>query len=325
MDIVIGYESALAYWRSVGPGFLRDSKARRNATLRAQKVLAACEKPRLEGGNRRPAGCRLPVQVLVGKDAMRTRTKSVTGSVWATLPERSIVDAGMGFLVSSPEFCFLQMATRLSLARLILLGFELCGTYAIVDDGPAQNRQESLTSVAKLRAFVQASPHASGRTKALRALRYCMDGSASPMETVLTMLLCLPYGLGGYGLVQPFLNYRVDVPSGMRRVADRGYCLADLCWPEAKLCVEYDSREYHVEPERQESDSRRRNTLVALGFTMIVVSRGQIADSGAFNRLAHQVAQQTGKRLRYKDPEFTRKHRALRDELFEALYSSASA
>ena len=99
----------------------------------------------------------------------------------------------------------------------------------------------------------------------------------------------------------------------------RSYCKADLCWPKAKLCVEYDSKEYHLEPERQESDSRRRNTLVALGFTMMVVSWGQIADSGAFNRLAQQIARKTGKRLRYKDPGFTRKHLALRDELLDPL------
>ncbi|WP_255467167.1 hypothetical protein [Raoultibacter phocaeensis] len=322
MDIVIGYESALAYWRSVGLGFLHDSKARRRATLRAQKALAVEEKPQLEGGNFRPAGCGLPVHTLVGKDVLRTRTKSVTSSVWATLPERSIIDAGMGFLMSSPEFCFLQMATRLSLAKLIQLCFELCGTYAVVDDGSSRERSAPLTSVTKLRAFVQASSNAPGRTKALRALYYCMDGSASPMETVLTMLLCLPYGLGGYGIERPQLNYQVDVPSSMRSVTDRAYCKADLCWPEAKLCVEYDSKKYHLDPERQESDSRRRNTLVVLGFTMMVVSRGQIADGGAFNRLAKQIAIQTGKRLRYRDPGFTRKHLALRDELLETLHEA---
>ena len=322
MDIVIGYKSALAYWRTAGPGALSDSKARRNATHRAQKVLAAEGKPQLTGGNFRPSGCSLPVHTLVGKDAARARSKNVTSSVWATLPERSVVDIGMGFLVSSPEFCFLQMANRLSLVGLIQLCFELCGTYAVVEDGPSRERNAPLTSIAKLTSFVQASAHAPGRAKALRALRYSMDGSASPMEAVLTMLLCLPYDLGGYGIERPRLNYRVNVPPSMRDLVDRAYCKADACWPEAKLCVEYDSKRYHLHPERQESDSRRRNTLVVLGFTMMVVSRGQIADSGAFNRLAKQIAMQTGKRLRYKDPGFTRKHLALRDELLKSLHET---
>ena len=129
----------------------------------------------------------------------------------------------------------------------------------------------------------------------------------------------MPYGLGGYGLEKPLINHRVDVPSSSKRLADRAYCVCDLCWPEAKLCVEYDSARYHVDPDRQDSDARRRSTLIALGYTVVTVTRGQVMDAGAFNRLAHQLAKQTGKRLRYSDPDFTRKHRALRSELLQTF------
>ena len=142
------------------------------------------------------------------------------------------------------------------------------------------------------------------------------------METMLAMLLCLPYGLGGYGLGWPKLNYRADVPASMRKLADRTYCECDLCWPDAALCVEYDCKLYHTDPERQESDARRRNTLASLGFTVVTVSRRQVMDGGAFNRLAHQVAKKTGKRLRYEDPGFTRKHCSLRDELIALMHAS---
>ena len=59
--------------------------------------------------------------------------------------------------------------------------------------------------------------------------------------------------------------------------------------------------------------------LIALGYTVVTVTRGQVRDAGAFNRLAHQLAKQTGKRLRYSDPDFTRKHRALRSELLQTF------
>ena len=62
-----------------------------------------------------------------------------------------------------------------------------------------------------------------------------------------------------------------------------------------------------------------RSTLIALGYTVVTVTRGQVMDAGAFNRLAHQLAKQTGKRLRYSDPDFTRKHRALRSELLQTF------
>ena len=319
MDMLIGYESALEYWRTVGPAFLRNSDERRSATRRARNGLTSAEVPRLSEGNRRPAGCPLPVTALVSDVSRRTSTANVTTRICADLPDRSFVDAGEGFLVSTPEFCFLQMANRLSLGCLILLGFELCGTYALVDDEPARRRESPLTTVAKLKAFAEAAANARGRKKALRALHYVLDRSASPMESVLAMLLRLPYNLGGYGLARPALNYHVDVPPRFRKLADRSYCECDLCWPEAHVAVEYDSRLHHTEADRRESDARRRNTLIALGFTVVTVSTDQVVSGGSFNRLAHQLASLLGKRLRYIDPGFTRTHLALHDELLEAI------
>ena len=51
----------------------------------------------------------------------------------------------------------------------------------------------------------------------------------------------------------------------------------------------------------------------------MTVSSDQLMNSGAFNRLAHQVAKRLGKRLRYKDPHFTHTQCDLRDELFSAI------
>ena len=318
--IIVGYVSALEYWRAAGPKLLRGKRQRREDTLRAREALACGTKPKLALDNRRPAGVRLPLHALVGDARHRTRTASVTTSIWKTIPDRSMADAGMGFIVSTPEFCFLQMAGRLTLVQLMLLGFELCGTYAVVEQGPAQRREAPLTSVDKLRSFVEAAAGAPGRAKALRALRYVRDGAASPMESALTLLLCLPYALGGYGLPYPQLNYHVSVPSTKRKLADRTYCVCDLCWPETSFCIEYDSELHHADAEKQESDARRRNTLIAMGFTVATVSRGQVMDSGAFNRLAQQIAKRVGKRLRYRDPQFTRNHLAVREELWSALF-----
>lgn len=320
MDILVSHTSALSYWRTVGSAFLKDGRSRRAATRRARVAAASKEKPRLAGGGRRPAGCTLPLEVLVGDRDARTTTAHVSSSMWGSaLPEGSFVDAGEGLLVSTPEFCFLQMAGRLTLVQLVLLGCELCGTYVLADQGPAYRRDAPLTSASKLRSFAERACGAYGRKAALRAARYVLDGSASPMETVLALLLSLPNNLGGYGICRPKLNHSVDIPRSLRKVADRSYCECDLCWPDRGLCLEYDSRLYHTDPERQESDARRRSTLASLGLTVVTVSRGQVMDSAALNRLAHQVAKLTGKRLRYKDPQFTRAHLALREELFDAL------
>lgn len=324
MEMLIGYISALEYWRTVGDRFLRTGRQRRMATRRARIQMAKKEKPIMGEGNRRPAGCSLPLHALVADACVRTETSGVVTHTWrGSFPDTAFTEVLPEFLVSTPEFCFLQMANCLSLAGLIELGFELCGTHARFENAPTTYRAAPLTTKAKLAAFIEQSTGAYGHKKAARAVRYVQDGAASPTEAILTMMLCLPYGLGGYGLEAPKLNYRVDVPSSLKKVADRAYCVCDLCWPEVKLCVEYDSAQYHGDPDRQESDARRRSTLLALGYTVVTVTRGQVMDAGAFNRLAHQLAKQIGKRLRYRDPGFTRKHRALRTELFKGLEDKA--
>lgn len=84
MDILIGYRSALEYWRLVGPGFLRGYQERRTATRRATKALSCPSKPRLAQGNRRPAGCKLPVRAIVGTTEART-----TQRAWSAISGRA--------------------------------------------------------------------------------------------------------------------------------------------------------------------------------------------------------------------------------------------
>ena len=310
MDILVGYISALEYWRTVGPGFLRDRSSRVAATKHARAALSNRTKPCRPGGTLRPGGCLLPVHVLVGCDAMRTETHALVSHTWScALPDGDLfVDAGEGFFVSTPEFCFLQMASKLTLANLIQLGFELCGTYSLRKDGPAAPRKKPLTSSDKLKAFVAKAAGAPGCKKAVRALRYVLDGSASPKETELAMYLCLPYALGGYGIERPRLNYHIDIPPSMRKFSNKSYCVCDLCWPDANLVFEYDSKLHHSGEGQRARDSKRSNTLISLGYTVVSVTSIQIGSGEDVNKLAQIAAKFTGKRLRYRDPGFTRKH-----------------
>ena len=317
MVVIVGHTSALEHWRTVGPAFLGSARQRRTATSRARRILTSSEKPQLQGGSLRPAGCHLPLHVLIGPNAPRTRTGSITSHTWNhNAPDTAFVAAGTEFLIASPELCFLQLASTLSLEKLILLGYELCGTYALQTNASATQRSSPLSTVAKLSAFATSMLCFPGRKKALRAVRYVLNGSASPMETALSMMLSLPHALGGYGISAPLLNSRIDVPHSMRNRVDRSYCRPDLYWPEHRLCLEYDSALYHQNPEQQESDARRRNSLITLGYTVLTVSPHQVTDPALFNRLAKQIADLLGKRLRYTDPAFTRAHLHLRASLF---------
>lgn len=217
-----------------------------------------------------------------------------------------------GFRVCSPELCFVQMATLWNLPKLIELGFELCGTYDLSDN--SYRTCTPLTSVEKLTEYANSLNKTYGKRKATRALRYVANGSASSRETILAMLLTLPYRMGGYGLKQPLLNHRIDLGRRERRIAGKSYLVCDLYWPEAKLDVEYDGG-HHEDPEQMLKDSMRRDALLSMGITVLTVTKWQLENGGSMNAIAHAVAEHTGKRLRYVDPDFTRANRQLHRDL----------
>ena len=78
----------------------------------------------------------------------------------------------------------------------------------------------------KLTAYANSLDKTHGKRKAIKALRYVANGSASSRETILTMLLTLPYRMGGYGLKQPLLNHRIDLGRRERRIAGKNYLCA---------------------------------------------------------------------------------------------------
>lgn len=210
------------------------------------------------------------------------------------------------------------MARHLSLEELIALGFELCGTYAVQDDGTIYNALP-LTTPEKIGAFLSGVDGISGIARARRAAKFVLAGSASPLETALVMFLTLPYSLGGYGITQPQLNYRIDIPSSLMQVVRSRYFVCDLFWPEASLAIEYDSNLAHAGINRTVHDSMRQSVLTGLDISVVSVTWPQVKDRKAFEQLAHVVARQTHKRLQYKNPEFTRHHLNLRNKL---LFSS---
>lgn len=250
--------------------------------------------------------------------------------------------------MSSPEFCFFQLATKLSLIELIELGFELCGSYSLPrntttnkdnapDKGKAPNEncdmnpnantdssqktlfnRTPLSSIKKLLMFTLHMEGVHGRSRALQALRYIVENSASPMETTLVMLLTLPYKLGGYGFPYPKLNSRITPAKAAKGSANKAFYSCDLFWPDKALAVEYDSDAYHTGPERIASDSKRRNSLTSMGIQVITVTNQQIRNTEEFNKVAKQLATGLEKRLQFKNPGFTEARNALRSALLSA-------
>lgn len=307
MKPILSHTTALEYWRSVRIG------TRSFVALDDAGPLLATAPTKNSLDEPGPWWLSRPLHVLVSEGVSRRRSSEIVCHTHAgDLPPKSILDSQNGFCVCRPELCFVQMAAMLSLPKLIELGCELCGTYDVSVD--PLRRCAPLTSTDRIASFIESAGRLNGKTAATRALRYVMDNSASPRETILAMILSLPYSLGGYGIEAPKLNYRIDLDRRERRLAGKGYLECDLYWPQAKLDVEYDGGD-HSDPEQMQKDSMRRDALVSKGITVITVTKWQLNDGGETNAIAHMIADRLGKRLRYRDPEFTRKHLALRREL----------
>jgi len=220
------------------------------------------------------------------------------------------------------------MADELPLIKLIELGLELCGTYSLpIKDEykPGVERAEAidhttynhppLTSAKALKAFLNRMKGVNGQKKAQRALRYITNGSGSPMETILFMLLTLPHKLGGYGLPLPELNKRIDPGKAARhRLIGSGktYYKCDIFWPKANLAVEYDSKTYHTNEERIIEDAKRRRELDAIGIRVETVTSNQILSITEFEIVARQIARKLGIQLRYSNPQHKEEQHELR-------------
>ncbi|MFT4264333.1 MAG: DUF559 domain-containing protein [Nocardioides sp.] len=163
-----------------------------------------------------------------------------------------------GVTATAPVQTFVDLAALVGLVDLVIVGDHL-----------VRKR------LARLDDLVAAAGRATGPGAAdvRRAAALVRAGVDSPMETRLRLLLVLAR------LPEPRVNSRVSIDEG---VTMRKY---DLCWPAAKLIVEYDGRHHIERVEQWESDLARREAIDDDGWRILVVT----AD-GIFKRPADTVA-----------------------------------
>jgi len=320
MEYCISHQSALEYWRKV-----QAKGAQAGKKLRANKPST------------KPMGARelclvniqklsTPLHILVGGAHARRVARDLRCHIGSRqYPYGSFIKVASGVAVSSPELCFIQMATELSLIELIELGYEFCGTYRLdrINESEQSFRKDlPLTNIALLNSYVSRASGQKGRVAAQKAIRFIADNSASPMETILALLLTLPYRLGGYGFATPLLNCHIEVPGGAGRKTAKSQYYCDLYWSDAKVAVEYDSDAFHALPDRIAKDAIRRNALLSIGVTVITVTRKQIKNTAELRNIAHALSKLLDKRLQQRMPEFTARHAELRNLLLRKVSSS---
>ena len=221
--------------------------------------------------------------------------------------------------ITSPEMTFVQMANRLPLLDLVLLGMELCGTYARCPGSDRFDERPPVTSTARIEAFCRRAQGVKGAASALKAAKWLVNGSNSPAETALVLFLCLPVRLGGYGFKFPDMNPTTPLGERASRMLGHPTMRCDLHWVAEAVVVEYDSDQEHLSSRSASKDALRRNVLGYKGITVLTVRNPMIVAPKSFDDVVKQLAKALGRRLRPRDLEFTSARADLRMRLFPWL------
>lgn len=264
-----------------------------------------------------------PLELAVFDYAHRVRRKKcITRVLRRSLPETSLVRVTPHLYFVCPELIVLHMSARLDALELCQLIMELCGTYAFEPVGGEDRRcsydVSPVTTLARIRHYA-AQVRTRGGTATLRhALDLAMEGSASPAETRLALMMSLPAAMGGYGFAKPALNAMVTVPDQeCGNVGGATYYL-DAFWQDAYADLEYESIEFHLDPmaaealvaardhdpqveagvnearrayvKKGDADRRRARDLQYLGLSVIPVTGFDLQELRRVDQVARALA-----------------------------------
>lgn len=287
--------SALECYRGIDPAITKLGPAKRYAREFEASSPHAAELARTLEAFPQSGSARL----VVASSSKRCRARDVTCRVFAQpVPKGAFIRLTEDTYACSPTFAFVRAALETELVELIKLGFEITGSYCLSPTSDQGFRSASPLATHRQLASFSSQSELPGARRAANALRFVLSGSASPMETALSMVLTMPNAKGGYGLPTPQLNAAVDVPRADWRVAFGRQFRCDLLWPEAGFAVEYDSDMFHTPAAKIAHDAKRRNALSSLGITVLTVTRPQFSNAHGLDQVASQVAKGIGVRVR---------------------------
>lgn len=265
-----------------------------------------------------------PLHVLV-PDATRVRAKGFAchrSSAAFAGGSFHLADEVLG--VCSPELCFVQVAKQFPFHQAVKAGCALCGSFAIspkADFGLVA--RQPLATKAALEKYLAENGGISGAKAARKALRYVVEGCASPAEIYLAMVLTLLYAKGGFALPGFRSNCSVELGKRAAKAAARSKVIPDLLNVEHRIAIEYDADITHASGQRRMHDATKRMVLESMGFKVVTVTTRQLASSERMRDVAREVRKHMGLPFRVKSAEFDRNHRLLQAtrKSFDGLYN----
>ena len=289
-----------------------------------------------------------PLELLARNQNQKHSCVAAKYSLWQSdLPIGSIREITFDLDVTSPAFTMLQLASRSSLVRTVLLASELCGNFAVYraprpmaaqlermarrgDLQAIDGWRPCLTSGGKLTDLWMRPPIVSvddlgdllaqsesrcGRKALAEAIQLVKPYAASPFEVQAGVLLGLSRRRGGAGFGDFSFNEKVELTSRARLLGQRSFCLCDLYWPDG-LDVECQSAMFHDNSDSYISDADRISALSLMGVKVLPLTYAQLRDAERFSAFAGAVARALGRPHREKTDLQKTAALRLRDEVF---------
>ena len=234
--------------------------------------------------------------------------------------------------MASPELILHQFAAQATTAELVMMGDELCGTFAIYNP-PAFIRdclqeilnrrgipklggweplvdsagrltdlwsRPALASPQSILRFAQMSDTRRGKARLQKASALMRENAASPFEVRAGILLGFPRRLGGEGFESFSFNHKVALSREGRLLAQRQFCMCDLFWEKGNLDLECQSAVVHQGECGFLSDSDRSAALSYMGINVLPITYAQLHDEQRFAALVKVISRLLGTRPRTK-------------------------
>ena len=236
----------------------------------------------------------------------RLMLEAQTCSLSAKLPSGSFIKVAPDIMVASPPLCYLQYAAHHDVIDTLLLGFELCGYYALSNINNEFQPRKALCTSKDLARYLSAFTHVPGIQTARDAARFVRNGSASPMETASAALFLLPFRLGGLGQRNAQLNANIILP-GTHYGSSSSLRTCDLLFKDALFELEYNDKENHGTTRQRTKDARRTGEMRKLGIICEQITLERLQTIPEMESIACEIAKRAGRRFQPRTANYKQK------------------
>ena len=178
-------------------------------------------------------------------------------------------------------------------------------------------KRPPITSVEDIRRVADDCKGIGGRRIVLRAVSHTHEGSGSPLETRVVLMLCLPPLLGGEHFPRPQMNRKIVFSERAAVVAGMPYCIADLLWESEHMVIEALGEDYHVDDYGFAESTGRGAALEADGYSVLEMTYSQVAHLEQWDTMVCLVATKLSRPARERTTSFLQH----RNELHRALFT----